>query len=190
MQNRKLDRRTKYSLMAIRTALFELLKDKELRAITVTDICRVADVNRGTFYKYYRDVPDLFSQIEDTLVEEASEIIEKNCLAELDLEGLFSHILILLSENQDFITLEKNALNSQPVKKLLQLFRPQLLQAVITLMPDITDEDADMVFEFILGGVCNTIISWIHGGMKMSKNKMQKMLVHLMKSLLQNGSGY
>lgn len=55
-----MDRRTKYTLKMIRIAMFELLERKSIDSITVTDICREADINRGTFYKYYRDVRDLF----------------------------------------------------------------------------------------------------------------------------------
>ncbi len=43
MKNSHLDRRSKYSIQAIRTALFRLLKEKELPSITVTEICRLAD---------------------------------------------------------------------------------------------------------------------------------------------------
>ena len=67
MKNSNLDRRTKYSLRVIRAALFELLETKSLDAVTVTDICALADVNRGTFYKYYRDVYDLFEKTQSTV---------------------------------------------------------------------------------------------------------------------------
>ena len=50
----ELDRRTRYSIKAIRYAMFELLETKSLDSISVTNICAIADINRGTFYKYYR----------------------------------------------------------------------------------------------------------------------------------------
>ena len=50
------DRRTKYTKSVIRQALFDLLKEKPLNKITVTDICKMADINRSTFYSYYEDV--------------------------------------------------------------------------------------------------------------------------------------
>ena len=36
------DRRTKYTKSVIRQALFDLLKEKPLNKITVTDICKMA----------------------------------------------------------------------------------------------------------------------------------------------------
>ena len=38
------DRRTKYTKSVIRQALFDLLKEKPLNKITVTDICKMADI--------------------------------------------------------------------------------------------------------------------------------------------------
>ena len=44
--------------------------------ITVVDTYVKADVNRGTFYKYYRDVPDLYDKTEDSLVKEIYALLE------------------------------------------------------------------------------------------------------------------
>ena len=62
------DRRTKYTKSVIRQALFDLLKEKPLNKITVTDICKMADINRSTFYSYYEDA--LISQVTGYSVKE------------------------------------------------------------------------------------------------------------------------
>ena len=69
MAKSTLDRRTKYTKMGLQNSLFELLKQKSIDKITVTDICHLADINRGTFYYYYTDVIDLLNQIENELYE-------------------------------------------------------------------------------------------------------------------------
>ena len=42
-ETKTLDRRSQYSVDAIQNALFTLLEEKDLSAVTVTDICRLAD---------------------------------------------------------------------------------------------------------------------------------------------------
>ena len=42
----------------------ELLEQKELVDISVTAICEAADVNRSSFYKYYKDPVDLLRDFE------------------------------------------------------------------------------------------------------------------------------
>lgn len=51
----------------IRGALAELLHEKPLDKITVTDVVKRANINRGTFYAHYLDIPDVIDkQVENT----------------------------------------------------------------------------------------------------------------------------
>jgi len=73
-----MDRRVKYSKKVIKDTFLNLLEEKDISAISVTEICRIADINRGTFYRYYVDVYDLLKNIEQEFIEEvkASPSIE------------------------------------------------------------------------------------------------------------------
>ena len=63
MERKQEDRRTRYSKRVIREALYELMRERPLNKITVTQICETADVNRSTFYAYYTDIYDLHTSI-------------------------------------------------------------------------------------------------------------------------------
>lgn len=67
-ENKSSDRRTLKTKKAIFQAFSELLKEKELRKITVQEIVDKADISRVTFYKYYLDVYDLYDKIESELL--------------------------------------------------------------------------------------------------------------------------
>lgn len=55
-----MDRRQKKSEVAIMSAFFELMKQKDLDKISISEIAKIADVNRGTIYLRYVDKYDLF----------------------------------------------------------------------------------------------------------------------------------
>ena len=55
MEAGKIDRRRRYTLSVIREAFFALLAEVGFAKMTVADICRRADINRGTFYLHYED---------------------------------------------------------------------------------------------------------------------------------------
>lgn len=63
-----MDRRIKKTKQALNQALFTLLDEKPFQQITITDIVTVADVNRGTFYKHYRDKEELLDSIIDEVL--------------------------------------------------------------------------------------------------------------------------
>lgn len=77
MEETKLDRRTRRSKEAIRNAFMELLCEKDLTQITVTEITRRADRNRKTFYLHYGSIDDLIDEILHEECEDTVKIIEQ-----------------------------------------------------------------------------------------------------------------
>lgn len=185
MKNSSLDRRTRYSLQAIRSALFRLLEEKELKNITVTDICKSADVNRGTFYKYYADVSDLFSKIELSIVEDVCEMIKKSCLENFSVEGIVSNILDITAENRDFtLMLAKNPTETRYVWKIIHTFRPQFIETIHLHIPDLTEDMSDICFDLIAGGVVMLLMRWNTKEISLSPVQMKKLLIRYINSVL------
>ncbi|WP_263281329.1 TetR family transcriptional regulator [Leuconostoc mesenteroides] len=44
------------------------MSDKNINSISVTDICKTADINRGTFYAHFVDVADCMNHMEKKLL--------------------------------------------------------------------------------------------------------------------------
>jgi AcrR family transcriptional regulator len=53
----------------IRQAFIELMNEKEIDNITVTDIVKRADINRGTFYAHYKYTRAVIEQIKNDTIE-------------------------------------------------------------------------------------------------------------------------
>ncbi|WP_141504631.1 TetR/AcrR family transcriptional regulator [Paenibacillus luteus] len=71
----KVDRRKIRTKNLLRRALIELIEENGVEAITVSDITKKADINRGTFYLHYRDVSDLLEQNKHEILEGLKDII-------------------------------------------------------------------------------------------------------------------
>jgi len=92
-------------------SLVELLKTEHFHEITVTKICKSAQVNRSTFYAHYANIDELFEQyfneIMSDLEEDYEGILEQlNRREKESMVPLYEHILdnrsfydMLLSEN-------------------------------------------------------------------------------------------
>ena len=67
---KKQDRRTRYTRQTIKDTFLELLKQKSFTKITVTEICKNAEINRGTFYLHYYDIYDVLSDIFNDMTQD------------------------------------------------------------------------------------------------------------------------
>ena len=65
--NKKNNKRRRESIERIENAFIGFLDTKELHQITVSDICKVAEINRSTFYANFLDVYDLAEKIIDKI---------------------------------------------------------------------------------------------------------------------------
>ncbi len=61
----------------IREAYTQLLKEKDLSKITVTDIVTRADLNRATFYAHYPDMRGVTEEIENEIIAKMLEVLKE-----------------------------------------------------------------------------------------------------------------
>jgi len=71
------NKRRKNSQNKILSALVKELQTKELNNISVTDICKIAGVNRTTFYANYIDIYDLAEKLKEFLEKEVQNLFKE-----------------------------------------------------------------------------------------------------------------
>ena len=114
----------------IKESFIELLLEKPFEKITVTDIVKRADINRGTFYAHYSDINKLTQAIEQEILDALC-----NLLLELDYINFIDNPLPLflkisehLDKNKDLIYALLNSANTNTfIYKLPDLISKQLL---------------------------------------------------------------
>ena len=79
----KVDLRILRTRRLVMQAMIELLEEKDLQSITITDIAERAMINRATFYAHFADKYDLFAYIlrdffQEILNSEVSDTAEFN----------------------------------------------------------------------------------------------------------------
>ena len=66
------DRRTRYTRQTIKDSFLTLLEEKPFSKITVTEICRISEINRGTFYLHYYDIDDVLDDLLNDVITDTS----------------------------------------------------------------------------------------------------------------------
>lgn len=73
----KLDRRTRKTREALYVAMAELLSEKRLQDISVTELARRADVNRSTFYMHFQDVYSMAECMQHDFTETVKAVLRE-----------------------------------------------------------------------------------------------------------------
>ena len=66
-------RRSRMTRQMMKDALMELMENRPLASVSITELCNRADVNRSTFYSYYSDMLQLLKEIEDDIIGQLPE---------------------------------------------------------------------------------------------------------------------
>lgn len=70
-----MDIRIQKSKRSIVNAFIKLRAHKELKKISVIELCKAAEINKSTFYSHYHDIYDLSDQLENNLVKDIAASI-------------------------------------------------------------------------------------------------------------------
>lgn len=176
-----MDVRTRFTKMAIEDAFISLLEEKPIRSITVKEICEHAQINRGTFYRYYHDPTDLLKSIEEHIID---DIVASMTVAPADLE---SHFVMLLNDIKGAHR-KYQALFSENGDQgfLLRFVTLSYERASVTLgqnMQSFDEPKDEWLFSFLGHGCSGVISTWIDDGMAEPPEEVAAFLVRLLASL-------
>lgn len=167
----------------IRQAFVELLSEKDLEKITVTDIITRADINRGTFYAHYQDTRAVVEQIEkeiiDKMLEFLSEFRYRNFFE--DPLPLLLKISSYLENDLEFYRILINSNGSEQfLIKLKDLFVKHM--ETDTDIPDAIKKAPAFLIRthFFAGGLVNLYQVWFRGEMDISLDEIAREISKIM----------
>ena len=172
------NRRTLYSKKVMIDAFLMLLQEKPLNKITVTDICKKADINRGTFYSYYNDPFDLMRSIEEEMIEKMMSTITIS--GDESLQNMLNEIFNLILENKEFCKILFNEKNSSYVlSTLLNSAYEKKIEDIKKQFPMANETQLEYYFTYVTGGTIEIIRKWINDDMKIPAGEVIRILESL-----------
>jgi len=161
-----MDRRVQYTKQVLKETFFELLKEKPVSKISVTDLCEKANINRGTFYTHYLDIYDLYDKLCSEILQEIINELEyvgpnKECH-----EPVYN-ILEMINKQRDlFFTIIKWEDNDSILERLFILFHDKFITMISNDFKLDNLKYIDYCYQFIIGGSIAVITNWIKNGYK------------------------
>lgn len=148
----------------IRETLIVLMGEKELSDITVSELSVRAMINRKTFYRHYKTVADVVTELENEILAEFSDILRSSNNSVLDAGVVFRDIGELIVKRREFFDLMKlnpDVFNNGRIKAMLRRALEVSLKNIGALKDEAT---ISAVSQFMVSGVLALYADWFDNG--------------------------
>ena len=156
-----MDRRTKYTQKVIKDTFLDLLETKDIKKITVSEICEKADINRATFYRYYLDVYDLLDKIQEEFVNELKMASANDC--DYTVATFARDLLLAFTKNKDLakVLFYTNNNTIYFLNDIMTIAYEKCKAKWQKDIPNLSDEDVEYAASYIFNGALGIINYWI-----------------------------
>lgn len=177
----KMDRRKKYTRMVLKDSLIQLLKEKPMSAITVKEICALADINRSTFYSHYSDHYDLLFKIEEEIIEDMNKTLSQYNYTTEEVEALqmTEKLLEYVADNRDICQTLLSEHGDQSFQKRVMMIAHQFTVQSWMNNNNIDKEISEYISMFVVSGSIHVIKSWLENDMNKSPKEMAEIVIRL-----------
>ena len=183
---KKEDRRVRRTKKLLMQALTELMQQKQIQNITVTELTQLADMNRGTFYLYYRDVFDMVEKIEDEMFNALDRIIAPSSGEGIasQTKPILTELFTLIEQNQDLcrVLLSENG-DMSFLHRLYEFLRTKCWNT-LSETDTVQEDEFDYHYSFVVFGCAGLIRAWVN---RRCREPAEEMAL-LADSMLRSGS--
>lgn len=171
MANKKDNQRVKITKKIIRDTLIDMLGEMNTSKITVSSLCKRAEINRSTFYNYYDDVYDLLKKMEDEMFIEIKEDIERYELYENRSFADAKNILQKIKQNKKlYCILAENYNDKEFFKKVKDIGKSICINKWKHMNPNLDDKYLEALYIIYSNGHFNLMMEWLNGNLDISEN--------------------
>jgi len=149
------EQKNTYVKKQILAALLDLLKDKPLSDISVSELTNKAKIGRVSFYRNYQNKEDILKEESDRLIKEWGRLYESD--PESTPESLFPSLFDFYRNHREFYTILYNAGMSSIMM--------ETIISTIQIMPEMPNLEAYMK-SFWAYGIYGWMLEWIKRGMQ------------------------
>lgn len=155
MSENRNDRRAAMSRTMMRKALVRLLAERPMDSVSVTMICREADVNRSTFYRNYNSTADLLNDICTRVSENIYRAAASAPPSRVRLRRMLANVFAYLERERETVLI---LMSGNSGVDMLDMFTDITMEF---LPPDKREGIGAHVVRFVCAGTLATIGEWL-----------------------------
>lgn len=177
----KIDRRIIKTKRAIAVSLLQLLSEKPLEEITITELTLKADINRKTFYLHYSGIEDVATELLSKIEAMFNEALEYS-LAEGNVfipAKFLEHIHGKITEENEIF---RAFCLENTCAFFLRALSEKCLNALMTVYrnyTDINDASLRLCLAYMFHGALNLYVDWVRNPSPLPLSEVTALAVRL-----------
>ncbi|AEC02818.1 regulatory protein TetR [Parasphaerochaeta coccoides DSM 17374] len=176
----KIDKRITTTRESLKRSLLKIMREEPIFRIAVKDICKRANVSRGTFYLHYRSPYDLLEEIEDELFADIKAVVDKDLGPGPDMVRFFRDILKVLLKHQDTIIVNFSTHGHLRVQATISsLIHDRMVGIWRYEFPDVGFDLLEYAYAFCAGGALGIVNAWGRGGFVENPDDVARLILLL-----------
>lgn len=170
----------------INEALAELMQEKPLDKITVTDVVTRANLNRGTFYAHYADIQDVVNRRVEDACQTLREALRARSLQQEEHPDPAGVLLQLQKFLEGDITFYRSLLISSSAAAAVEKIRNVFVEYMLEHETDFVVQDkTHYLFDimFASGGLITMYQDWFNGRLPMTLEQLTERAITVTRSI-------
>ena len=172
----------------LQTALLTLLEEKPLEKISIAELCREANVNRGTFYLHFQDVPELFEMyFQEITIDLKKAYYEPFHLTNNHISHLEPHMVRIFHHVKTFDTFYSIVFNRKaPLMYYYNLFdiiRVYLKGSIEENIQSADDLHSEYTASYQANAILGMVIEWVSRGFQETPEYLSEQLLRMNKNI-------
>ena len=145
-------------------ALLQLMKEKKSSKITVSEIAKISNIERKTFYLHYNCIEDVYADIETSITEQLENEINKYIEnPNYQIKNIYYNLNTVINNNMTFF---KSVSVNDSYSYLLHSFEKALSKIIIRIAKEICHVDSNNLqyyTDFYAAGIVKLYLEWLRG---------------------------
>lgn len=169
------------SKLSLKQALLILMKEKSFLKITIKELCKLANLNRSTFYVNYGDINELLFDIHTDFFQGISDVLETSRKAPH--ESSHEECIEKLTEVIKYIEENKETFQLLHSNNKGNLFEKNLLDYYVSLY--VKENDSYMeryIFMYHAIGSFSLVSQWLQEDIPYPPEKLAKLICEMSRS--------
>lgn len=184
------DHRARVTQALIRRAFTDLMRQKPLESITISELCKHASINRSTFYNHYTDLYDLRDQIEEHLKKEFYQAL-KPLLSDETLDQMpvkiTAKLFECIRENADICQVILGRYGDDKlIAEFVQFGREFVMRSYRVYFEKASSKQIEYFYTYVSSGIIGLLRRWLSEELSTPPEEIAKMA----EGMMIQGAGY